>query len=168
MNYYHVGKIVNTHGIRGEVKVAVTTDFAAERFAPGAHLLIEKGSERLPVTVKQARNHKGMELVLFEEYDNINQVESFRDCQLLVAESDQQELDDGEYYYHQIIGLKVVELDGRELGTIKEILAPGANDVWVVARDHQPDLLLPVIDPVVKEVNLDEGIVRVELMEGLE
>ena len=62
----------------------------------------------------------------------------------------------------------MVTTEGRELGKIKEILAPGANDVWVVARKQQSDLLLPVIDDVVKKVDLAAGRVEVELMEGLE
>ena len=87
---------------------------------------------------------------------------------MAVTEEDQAELAEGEYYYHQIIGLKVVTTEGRELGKIKEILAPGANDVWVVQRPKQSDLLLPVIDDVVKQVDLDGGYVEVELLEGLE
>lgn len=168
MNCYHVGKIVNTHGIRGEVKVMVTTDFPEERFAQGKQLVILKGDEPINVTVEKARMHKGMELIKFAEFDNINDVQTFRDCFLAVTEEDQAELAEGEYYYHQIIGLKVVTTEGRELGKIKEILAPGANDVWVVQRPKQSDLLLPVIDDVVKQVDLDGGYVEVELLEGLE
>lgn len=166
--YYHVGKIVNTHGIRGEVKVVPITDFADERFKQGASLMIEKGDQMIPVTVEQARPHKGMLLLKLAEYDNINDVETFRNCFLSVAEDDQQPLEDGAYYYHQIIGLQVETTDGRPLGKIKEIMAPGANDVWVVERPNQKDLLLPVIKDVIKKVDLDEQKVIVELMEGLE
>lgn len=167
-NYYHVGKIVNTHGIRGEVKVVPITDFVDERFKQGASLMIEKGDQLIPVTIDQARPHKGMQLLKFNEYDNINDVEHFRDCFLSVAEDQQQPLEDGAYYYHQIIGLQVETTDGRPLGKIKEIMAPGANDVWVVQRPHQKDLLLPVIKDVIKKVDLDNQKVIVELMEGLE
>ena len=109
-----------------------------------------------------------MWLVKFKGYDNINDVQSFRDHELMVTEGEQQPLEEGQYYYHQIIGLTVKTLEGRELGVIKEILSPGANDVWVVKRAGQSDLLLPVIDDVVKNVDLDKGEVDVELMEGLE
>ena len=133
MTLYKVGKIVNTHGIRGEVKVITTTDFVEERFQVGNQLWIEQaGQAPIAVTIKQARPHKGT------------------------------------MYYRQIIGLKVQTIDGRSLGTIKEILAPGANDVWVVQREGQSDLLLPVIDDVIKKVDLDAGLVTVELLEGLE
>ena len=168
MSFYHVGKIVTTHGIRGEVKVMVTTDFPAERFATGSQLQILTKQGPLAVTVERAREHKGMEIIKFAEFDNINQVQAFRDCFLAVSEEDQADLEEGQYYYHQIIGLTVVTTEGRELGKIKEILAPGANDVWVVARKQQSDLLLPVINDVVKKVDLAAGRVEVELMEGLE
>lgn len=168
MKYYKVGKIVNTHGIRGEMRVIPTTDFVEERFAPNAKLYIEMPEENQEVTVESARPHKGMIIVKFVGFDNINDVEKFRNHQLLVSEEDQEPLEDGAYYYHQIIGLKVKTVDGRDLGTIKEILSPGANDVWVVQRPNQKDLLLPKIDDVVKDVNLEDGVVTVELMEGLE
>ena len=86
----------------------------------------------------------------------------------MVSADDQQPLDDGQYYYHQIIGLDVETTDGQKLGKIKEILSPGANDVWVVERPEKRDLLLPVIDDVIKKVDLDQQLVIVELMEGLE
>lgn len=168
MDFYNVGKIVNTHGIRGDVRVMPTTDFVAERFAKGQDLYLQQAGEPLKLTVESARQHKGFILVKFVGYDNINDVQAFRDHELMVSGKDQQPLEDGQYYYHQIIGLSVKTVDGEELGTIKEILSPGANDVWVVQRDGKKDLLLPVIDDVVKDVDLDADEVTVELMEGLE
>lgn len=168
MDYYNVGKIVNTHGVRGEVRVLATTDFIDERFNPGQMLYLQQTGQPLALEIETARQHKGMILVKFVGYDNINDVQAFRDHELMVSADDQQELEDGQYYYHQIIGLTVQTLDGTKLGTIKEILSPGANDVWVVQRPNAKDLLLPVIDDVVKNVDLDRGIVEVELMEGLE
>lgn len=169
MELYTVGKIVNTHGIRGEVKVLATTDFVDQRFQDDATLyLVKKNQAPLELTVEHARVHKGMVLVKFKQFNNINEVQYFREAELKVADQDQDELEEGQYYYHQIIGLTVETGDGRKLGTIKEILAPGANDVWVVQRPNQRDLLLPVIDDVVKEVDLENNKVIVELLEGLE
>lgn len=168
MDFFNVGKIVNTHGIRGEVRVMPTTDFVKERFAAGHRLYLDMKEEPLELTVERARQHKGFLLVKFAGYDNINDVLNFRDHELMVTEKDQQPLEDGQYYYRQIIGLTVKTLEGEELGTIKEIMAPGANDVWVVDRPDKADLLLPVIDDVVKKVDLENHQVLVELMEGLE
>lgn len=168
MEFYDVGKIVNTHGIKGEVRVMPTTDFVDERFKAGEDLYLQEKTGRLKLTVEAARQHKGFILVKFVGYDNINDVQSFRDHELQVSSADQQPLEEGQYYYHQIIGLAVQTAEGKPLGTIKEILSPGANDVWVVSRPHQKDLLLPVIDDVVKKVDLEKQVVIVELMEGLE
>lgn len=168
MELYNVGKVVNTHGIRGEVRVVPTTDFVEQRFAPQQKLYLQTADDPIALTIESARRHKGFILVKFVGYDNINAVERFRGHELQVSGDDQQPLAEGQYYYHQIIGLTVKTMDGETIGTIKEILAPGANDVWVVKRAGKPDLLLPVIDDVVKKVDLANQQVLVELMEGLE
>ncbi len=166
MEFYQVGKIVNTHGIRGEVKVIATTDFPEERFKPGNKLYaFNTGAE---LTIQKSRRHKQFIMLAFEGYDNINLVEKFKGDDLKVSADQQEELEDGSYYYHQIIGLDVVDENGNTLGKIKEILSPGANDVWVVKRKQKNDLLLPVIDDVIKDVDLAAGKVHVELLEGLD
>ncbi|MCH5461460.1 ribosome maturation factor RimM [Lactobacillus sp. LC28-10] len=172
--YYKVGTIVNTHGIRGELRVVATTDFPEQRFKKGSQLALFKSDhDSKPVgtiTINSSRQHKGFILITLAGYDNINDVLKYKGMVLKIAEENltDDDLEDGQYYYHQIIGLKVLTEDGEELGTIKEIMAPGANDVWVVARPEKDDLLLPVIDQVVKKVDLAAGQVTVELMEGLE
>ncbi|MFU1850434.1 ribosome maturation factor RimM, partial [Enterococcus faecium] len=74
---------------------------------------------------------------------------------------------ENEYYYHEIIGLTVIDEQARELGKIKEILSPGANDVWVVQRKGKKDALIPYIESVVKQIDLDKGEVHIEIPEGL-
>lgn len=169
--WYTVGKLVNTHGIRGDVKVLPQTDFADERFAPGSELLLvnESGKESLQVTVTAARLQKNMYFIRFAGLDNINEVEKYKGWSLKVSEANQGELDEGEYYYHQIIGCTVVLEDGEQLGTISEILSPGANDVWVVDRpkNQGKQILLPVIDEVVLDVDVANKQVTVRLLEGL-
>jgi len=172
MAYYTVGTIVNTHGIKGEVRVIATTDFPESRFAVGSTLYAFAKDQTKPVTLTVAtmRKHKNFYLLGFEGKPSINDVELYKQSTLKVTDNELEtgDLQPGEYYYHQIVGLKVVTEDGEELGEIKEILSPGANDVWVVDRPGKDDLLLPKIDDVVKKVDLDAGQVTVELMEGLE
>lgn len=167
-NYYKVGKIVNTHGIRGEVRVISSTDFTEERYRVGEQLfLFRENQETLPLTIASYRRHKNFDLLSFEGYPNINQVEPFRDGILKISEKQMGELDEHEYYYHEIIGLTVVDEDDKEIGKITEILSPGANDIWVVKRKGQKDALIPYIESVVKDIDLTEGIVHVEIPEGL-
>lgn len=172
MTYYTVGTIVNTHGIKGEVRVVATTDFPQKRFAVGAILWAFLPQQKQPVklTIATVRQHKQFYLLGFTDRPSINDVESLKTATLKIT-ADELQADDlgpGEYYYHQIVGLDVVDETGQKLGTVKEILSPGANDVWVVQRAGQSDLLLPVIDQVVKKVDLDAHQITVELMEGLD
>lgn len=166
---YTVGKIVNTHGIRGELKIVPQTHFADERFAKGSELVFVEPDKGLvlSVIVQSAREHKGMFIVKFDGFDNINDVEKYKGWLLKVSENYLSELDEGEYYYHEIVGCEVRTEDGEVLGTIKEILSPGANDVWVVKRPNGKELLLPYIDEVVLDVNIADKKVLVHLLEGL-
>ncbi|MCY9666676.1 ribosome maturation factor RimM [Paenibacillus alginolyticus] len=162
-----VGRIVNSHGIRGELKVVPETDFP-ERFDKGnALIIVDSQNKQTPVTVKTSRLHKNMFILQLEEFSNINEVEKFKGSLLKIEAKDQQPLEEGEYYYHEIIGCKVVTEEGQELGLVSEVLTPGANDVWVVALPKGKQLLLPVIDDVILEVDIANKTIRIHLMEGL-
>jgi 16S rRNA processing protein RimM len=166
--FYNVGKIVNTQGIRGEVRVISQTDFPEERYQVGNVLyLFQNGKQPIELEITSHRKHKNFDLLKFKGHDNINDVEKYRDGILKVSEDELQDLEENEFYYHEIIGLEVVTTEGKALGKIKEILSPGANDVWVVQRKGKKDALIPYIDSVVKDVNLERGVVTIELMEGL-
>lgn len=166
--FFNVGKIVNTQGLKGEVRVISSTDFPDERFRKGSTLVIELDSKQMiEVKVSSHRLHKNFHLLIFEGYNNINDVEKFKGKPLKVAEDLLTDLEDDEFYYHQIIGCEVFTEEGTKLGEVKEILSPGANDVWVVKRSGDKDLLLPYIEDVVKEVDVNSKKVTVHLMEGL-
>ena len=169
MNYFNVGKIVNTQGLQGEMRVLSVTDFAEERFKKGAELALfdEKDQFVRTVVIASHRKQKNFDIIKFKGMYHINDIEKFRDFTLKVREEDLTDLEDGEFYYHEIIGLEVYENDIL-LGTIKEILQPGANDVWVVKRKGKRDLLLPYIPPVVLGIDIEQGRVDVEIPEGLD
>jgi 16S rRNA processing protein RimM len=167
--WFNVGKIVNTQGIKGEVRVISTTDFPEERYKKGniLYLFLPKSGTPLQLTIKNHRKHKNFDLLLFEGYENINEVEKFRDGILKVPESQLSELDEGEFYFHEIIGCLVFTKHGEEVGKITEILTPGANDVWVVKGNNGKELLIPYIDDVVKKVDIKEKIILIDPLEGL-
>ena len=169
MNYFNVGKIVNTQGLQGEMRVLSVTDFAEERFKKGNILALfdKKDQFVMDVEIASHRKVKNFDIIKFKGMYHINDIERFRDFTLKVREEDLTDLEDGEFYYHEIIGLKVYENDIL-LGTIKEILQPGANDVWVVKRKGKRDLLLPYIPPVVLGIDIEQGRVDVEIPEGLD
>ena len=169
MNYFNVGKIVNTQGLQGEMRVLSVTDFAEERFKKGNTLSLfdKKDQFVMDVEIASHRKVKNFDIIKFKGMYHINDIEKFRDFTLKVREEDLTDLEDGEFYYHEIIGLEVYENDVL-IGRIKEILQPGANDVWVVKRKGKRDLLLPYIPPVVLGVDIEQGRVDVEIPEGLD
>ncbi|HDX9576975.1 TPA: ribosome maturation factor RimM [Bacillus pseudomycoides] len=167
--WFNVGKIVNTHGVKGEVRVVSRTDFPEERYKVGNTLYIwqEKEAEPLAVKITSHRSHKSFDLLTFEGYNNVNEVEGLKGSLLKVPEDQLGELAEGEYYYHEIIGCTVVTEDGETIGTIKEVLSPGANDVWVIKQPKGQDVLIPYIEEVVLQVNINEKLVTIHVMEGL-
>ena len=153
MTYYNVGKIVNTQGLQGELRVLSVTDFADERFKKKSVLALfdDKDNYIMDVEIASHRKHKNFDIVKFKGLYHINDVEKYKGCSLKIAEENLTDLDDGEFYYHEIIGLDVYE-----------------GDVWVVKRKGKKDLLLPYIPPVVLDVDVAAGRIEVELMEGLD
>lgn len=167
MDFYKVGTMVNTHGIRGELRVIATTDFPEERFQKGKQLFIDN-NEKTPVEIATVRPHKQFILVSFKDMQNINDIEKYKGMDLLVADADLQTLEEGEFYYKDIIGAEVVTEDGVSVGNVKEIFETGANDVWVVKRQGKDDLLLPMIEDVIKAVDVDNQKITIDLLEGLD
>lgn len=169
-DYLNVGKIVNTQGIKGEVRVISKTDFSEERYQVGNELvLFQENKEPISLVIKSYRKHKNFDLLSFEGHPNINDVEKYRDGILKISKEDVGELEENAFYYHEIIGLEVFDEEDKSLGTIKEILSPGANDVWVIGQNQKgkKDILIPYIESVVKQVDVENGRVDVEIPEGL-
>lgn len=168
-NYLNLGKIVNTHGIKGEVRVQSITDKPEERYVPGAELVIELGAGKYEtVIVRSHRPHKSFDLLTFEGYDSINDVEKYKTKMLQIDEDTLPKLAEGEYYENDLIGLMVVNEDDEEIGRLKEVMYLPANDVWVVTRPGKKELLLPVIESVILKVDTEQQKITVHVLEGLD
>ena len=167
--WFKVGKIVNTHGIRGEVRVVSSTDFPEERYKKGSILYIFKkdAKEPIEVTVQSSRQHKNFYLLTFADHNTIESVEPYKEGLLKISEEQMGTLNEGEYYYHEIIGCTVRTSEGEEIGLVKEILSPGANDVWVIKGKAGKEVLIPYIDDVVKEIDVETKVITIDPMEGL-
>ncbi len=167
--FFEVGKIVNTHGVKGELKILSVTDFPEERYKKGMTLYLGHPSvkESIPVTVEFARLHKNTYIIKLKEFNNINEVEKYKGGSLKVPEDHRFELEEDEFYYDEIMGCEAWSDQGEKLGIIGEILTTGANDVWVVKREKGKDILLPYIEDCILEVHVDEKKVIVHVMEGL-
>lgn len=160
----NVGKIINTHGLNGELKVIPTTDYIEQRFSPGSELYIMRGNQQIAqVTIESARAHQQFILVKFEQYQDINQVEQFKGLKLKAEDAIEDEED--AYYFHQIIGCEVVTTENKHLGEVIDILTPGANDVWVVKGKQE--YYIPYIEDVVKQIDIVNKRIVIEEIEGL-
>ena len=166
-DFLQVGKIVNTHALQGELKVLSESDFKEERFRKGSELIIDFNGEHVPVVVATHRSHKGMDLLKFKGLNSINDVEKFKGSALLVSAEYLEDLDEDEFYYFEIIGCVVKSVEGEVIGEISDVLRTGANDVWIVKREGQKDVLVPYIKQVVKSVDIDKKEVIIEIIDGL-
>ena len=159
-----VGKFRRPHGIKGEIRMTVLTDFP-DLIVSGQ--MVYAGKRYQPYTIKDIRWHGGDMLVSLEELPDRTAVEIFRNVMVYMKGEDTPELSEGEYYIHQLVGLDVITDQGQNLGKIKEILITGANDVYLVDTVSGKDILLPVTDEVVLDINHDKGFVLVHIIPGL-
>ena len=167
MDHLEVGKIINTHGLRGEVKVAPWTD-APEVFEDIKRVFIKKNEEEMPLEIVHIKYQKNNIIVKFKELSDINEAERLKNSVLYADRSELGELPDGVYYIADLIGMEVKREDKSLIGILKDVLQTGANDVYVVGREGEKELLIPVIDSVVLSVDTDNKEIIVRLPDGLE
>jgi len=158
-----VGQVRAPHGVRGEVRVQILTDFP-ERFRQGAEICI--GPEHRRYTIQKARFHEGDVLIKFVGLDDRNAVEPFRGAEISVPVEQAMPLPADTFYVHQIVGLDVWTDEGERLGPIVEVISLPANDVYVV-ETTQGEVWLPAIADVVLDIDLEQGRMTVHLLPGL-
>jgi 16S rRNA processing protein RimM len=161
-----VGVITQTHGIRGEVKVFPTTD-DAQRFKKLKEVILDTGKERLTMEIESVKFFKQYVILKFKGYDSINDVEKYKNGKLLVTRDRAVKLSKDEYFIADLIGMQVVTDEGENFGVLKDVLTTGANDVYVVTRPDQTEVLLPAIKECVKNIDMEQGQVLVHIMDGL-
>lgn len=163
-----VGYIQGIHGLRGELRVALYTDFP-ERFTPGTRLYI--GEELEEVEVTGARLHKQLLLLRLAGIESREEADAYRDDWLFIREEDAADLEEGVFWVHDIIGMSVQSDEGLVLGTVREVLFTGANDVYIVETpphiNQGRDLLLPAIEEVILAVDVKSQQMTVHLLPGL-
>jgi 16S rRNA processing protein RimM len=158
-----VGQLGKAHGIRGEVSLTLLTDFP-ERIRAGKTLYL--GEDHRPSLVRHARPAGTKLLLSFEGVENRTQAEEFRNLIVSVQQREIPPLPEGEYYYHQLLGLHVTAEDGQDLGHLEEILSTRANDVYLIRLPDGRELLLPVIPGVLLHVDLPNRHMQVRVMPG--
>ena len=161
-----VGVITQPHGVRGEVKVFPTTDDPV-RFKKLKKVILDTGKEKLDLEVEHVKFFKQFVIVKFKEFDNINDIERYKRCPLLVTRENDVPLEEDEYFVADMIGMKVITEDGTEFGTLSDVMETGANDVYVIDSKEHGEVLMPAIKECVLNVDMESGIITVHLMSGL-
>ena len=162
-----VGVFANTHGVRGEIKVFPTTD-DAQRFKKLKKIYLDTGKEKLELEIASVRFFKNLVILKFKGIDNINDIEKYKGKDLLVTREQAVPLEEDEYFIYDILGAKVITDDGKEYGELKEVLQTGANDVYVVETIEGKEMLLPVIEECILDIDVDNKVVTAHIMPGLE
>ena len=161
LEFITIGQILAPWGFKGKLKVEVITDFP-QRFAPRSQIYIN----RQPMTIAGTEWHKGKAIIKLDTIDSIEQAEKLRGQVIQIHHSQLQPLPEGQYYHFQLIGLEVWTTQGELLGKISQILTAESNDNYVV-RGAKGEILIPAIEDVVKSVDLDNGRITIEAIEGL-
>ena len=165
-NLLQVGAILDTHGLRGEVKVFPTTDDPSRYDDLEEVELLTKEENYLHLEIERVRYFKNLVIVKFKNYDQINDIEQYKKCNLYVTRENAVELEADEYFVADLIGLTAKTDEGEELGQIKDVLTTGANDVYVIDT-KEGELLVPAIHDCVQEVDLEAGVMTLHLLPGL-
>ena len=159
-----IGKIVAPHGVRGDIRILPLTE-KPELFLDLEYLLLEGGKK---LTVKNARFQKRMILVTTKEVTSMNEAELLRDKNIYIKAEDLPELEEDEFYVADLVGIPVYDLEGKQIGTFKDSLSTGSNDVYIIAVPGAKDILVPALKEYFKEINLAEKRIVVKLPEWTE
>ena len=166
MDWLEVGKIVNTHGLKGEVKVVPWTD-SPETFEDIDCVYIKKKTGDIRLNIENMKYQKNNIILKFKEISKIEDAEPLKNKTLFAERDALGELPDGVYYIADIIGLKAVDTNGKLIGTVSDIFNTGSNDIYEIKREGMKNLLLPDIDDVIT-VELENERVVVRIPKGLE
>lgn len=165
MDYTIVGKIINSHGIKGEVKVyPLTHDIDRFSYLKYAYL----GEEKVKVEIHSVKYHKGIVIIRFKEYDDINQILKFKDMDIYVDEDNKIILPKDHYFIYDLINCQVFDVKGNNIGYISDVIQAASNDVYVIKDpEKNRDYLIPVVKEFVKQVDIDNKKVIIDPIEGM-
>ena len=167
-----IGVLTRPHGVRGEAKVFPTTDYP-ERFEEVTEVILKTRKGDIRTRIDSVRYFKNLAIVKFTCFSNPEEIQGLAGSDILITRDQAQPLDEGEYYIADLIGCRVVAAEdseafaGQELGEVKDVLQTGANDVYVVKMPSGSELLLPVIPACIRQVDIEAGLITVNLMKGL-
>lgn len=165
--YFEIGKITGTHGIRGTMRVFPTTEDPT-RFERLKEIIVEIRGKQETFHIQKVAYHKQFVLLTVKEITDINVAELYKNGRILIPDAMAIPLAENEYYTRDLYGMRVVTEDGEELGELTQIFETGANDVYIVKKSPQDkELLLPAIKDCIRKVDVENNIMTVKLLKGL-
>lgn len=164
--YFEIGQIVNTFGIKGVVKVNSFTDDPLE-FEKLKTILIEKSKKLLEFEIEEAKLHKNQVLLKLKGINDINEAEKYKGCYIKLPREKAKKLPENTYFIADLIGLEVYTYNGELLGKVDDIYNSGSADIYVIKNELGKQILLPGIKDVIKEIDVDNEKIIVHLIDGL-
>ena len=164
--YFEIGQIVNTFGIKGELKVVPFTD-DIERFEELKSIYIVKNKQLIEYEIEQIKYHKNMIILKLKNVEDMNTAEKLKGCYIQIHRKNARKLPEGTYFIADIIGSQVITDEGKILGIVDDIYNTGAKDIFVVKDEMGKQILLPYIEEVILNIDVEKQIVTVHLLEGL-
>lgn len=161
-----IGKIIKPHGVRGEIKVFPTTD-DVKRYKKGIQVILKTKTQQKELLVEQVKFFKNLVIVKLESIDSMDQAEELRDGELYVTRDHAIELNEGEYFICDVIDSEVVNENDEVIGTLVDVMSTKANDIYVIKTTEGRELLLPVIEECVLNVDIEHQRVKVHVLPGL-
>lgn len=165
LDYFVIGKIVNTQGIKGEVRVLPTTD-DINRFKKLKEVYISRRNDIKLYEIENVRFHKQFVLLKFKGIDTMNDAELLKNTEIKIPKDLAIPCEEDEYYISDLYGMTVITDEDENIGTIEDIIFTGANDVYVVKKEDS-QILIPAIKQCILNVNVLEKTMKVHLLEGL-
>lgn len=167
MKYLEVGKIVSTHGIKGEVKVKSSTNFSDERYQIGNKLYIEFQNEMVEIIINSHRVHQGMDLITFNDIININDCLKYVGCTIYVDKDTLEELDEDEFYVDDLIGMNACLENEELIGEIVDVNEVPQGEILVIKKADGNMSMVPFVKEFIKDVLIEENKVIITPIEGL-
>ncbi len=164
--YFEIGQIVNTFGVKGQVKVKPFTDNVTQ-FERLGKILVVKNKETIEMKILEVKYHKDMVLLRLEGIDDMNMAEKYKGCYIKIHRSNARQLEEGEYFIADIIGSDVYTDTNQYLGKVDDIYNTGSNDIYVVKDELGKQILLPAIKDVLLDIDIQNQKVIVHLLKGL-
>ena len=164
--YFEIGQIVNTFGIKGFVKVNLFTD-DMQRFEELKSVLVIKNKETIHMQIEEVKYHKNQVLIKFKGIEDINMAEKYKGCYIRIKREDARKLPKDTYFIADLIGLTVYDDNGNLLGKVDDIYNNKSHDIYVVKNDLGKQILLPSTKEVIKQIDIDNDRIIVHLIEGL-